>query len=111
MGKKKNKKNKKTKVRPPLKYKYKDVVQLAQSIIAVNPYMKNRTSSELTESIINAVECAYNSDSTYVSTGGWIAIFDEWEDFTYVEFYIQSNMVYDRIFLPKINISSDKNME
>lgn len=82
----------------PLKYEMADVVNLARTIVTVNPAMKDRTVDAMAESIINTIHRAYDGGKWFVSTAGYIAIFDPWEEVTFVELYVQSDMVYNRLY-------------
>jgi hypothetical protein len=100
MGKKnkKEKKEKKLRVRPPLKYNISDVTKLAKTIITINPYMKDRTVDQMVYSIMDTINRAFNEGSWFVSTAGYFCYFDEWDENTFVEFYVKNDMVHDKLF-------------
>ena len=95
--KKKKNKEKKVRVRPPLSYEMKGIVKLAKTIITVNPYMSHRTVDEMTLSIIDTITRAFNEGSWFTSTAGYFCLFDEWEENTFPEFYVESYMVHDKL--------------
>ena len=59
-----------------LRYEIKDVIELAETVITINPYMKDKSIAEMTESILQSVKRAFNVVSWGVSTAGWFAYFD-----------------------------------
>ena len=94
MGKKKELKSKNRELR----YEIKDVIELAETVITINPYMKDKSIAEMTESILQSVKRAFNVGSWGVSTAGWFAYFDEWEEVVFVDFYLKSSMVHNKLF-------------
>ncbi|AEC53174.1 hypothetical protein SCRM01_228 [Synechococcus phage S-CRM01] len=93
---KKDKKNKtkKVRVRPPLSYNMEEVMETARTVITINPHMRDRTAKHMAESIISSVNRAFAENSWFVSTAGWFCLFDEWEENTFVEFYVQVDMTH-----------------
>jgi hypothetical protein len=95
--KKKNKKDKKVRVRPPLSYEMNDIVNLARTIITVNPYMKNRSLDGMTDSIMDTITRAFNEGAWWTSTAGYFCYFDEWDENTFVEFYVCADMAHNKL--------------
>lgn len=81
-----------------LKYDIEEIVKVAKTLIKVNPYMSHKSITELSEMIVDVIKRAHYGNNVYVSTAGFTAIFDEWEEEVFVEFYIKDEMVYDAIF-------------
>lgn len=93
--KKKNKKEKKA--RPPLSYSFADIRDLARSVIAINPHMRERSSDDLAKSIERTINRAFNDGSWFVATAGWFALFDRWEENTFVDLYLSAEMVSKKL--------------
>ena len=86
--------------RPALFYKMEDIENLARTIIAVNPFMKDRTVDAMTSSILETIKRTFNENCSFVSTAGWFCLFDEWEENTFVDLYVTASMVNDKLFGP-----------
>lgn len=97
MSKDKKDKKKNKKARPPLDYSMEEVQNLARTIIAINPHMRNETVDGLSKSIIETVMRAFVAPAWFVSTAGWTALFDEWEEATFVDFTVNADMVHTKL--------------
>lgn len=95
--KKKDKKNKKNQPFPPLDYSLEEIENLARTIIAINPHMRNRTVDEMTKTIIEVVKRCHENRCWFVSTAGWTAILDVWEENTFVDFTVNADMVHSKL--------------
>ena len=98
MGKKKDKKKAMKRKKKELVYSMDAVIELATTVIAINPYVKDMTIDEMSESILQTVQRAFIEGAWCVSTTGWFAHFDEWEKVVFVDFYVQSFMTYNKLF-------------
>ena len=76
----------------------KEVVKLAKTIITINPYMKDRTVDQMTYSIMDTINRAFNEGSWFVSTAGYFCYFDEWDENTFPDFYVKDDMVHNKLF-------------
>jgi len=82
--------------RPELTYCKKDIVNLAETIISINPYMKDKCVDSMVMDIIQSITRAFQNNYSFVSTAGWFARFDEWEDITFVDLYVDADMAHKK---------------
>ena len=111
--KKKNKKGKKH--WPKLTYDFQEIHKVARAVIAINPYMAKETSYAMAKSIENTIVRAFNDRKWFVATAGWFAIFDRWEESTFVDFYVSAEMTFNKLqihglthYLPPVALRSSQ---
>lgn len=105
MSKDKKKNKKKNKPFPPLQINMKEIVEVAETVLAINPYLKGRALAELVESIIHSLKEAHARKSWFVSTAGWFAMLDVWDDNTFVDLYVSASMAHKKL------VSSDPELQ
>lgn len=103
--KKKNKKGKKP--WPKLSYDFHEIHKLARAVIAINPYMQDRSVDGMAKSIEDTIAMAKSIEDTivrafndrrwFVATAGWFAIFDRWEEATFVDLYVSAEMTFKKL--------------
>lgn len=95
---KKNKKNKKgKKVWAPLSYDFQEIHKVARAVVAINPYMGRTSSDAMAKDIEKTIVRAFNDRNWFVATAGWFAIFDRWEDNTFVDLYVSAEMTFNKL--------------
>lgn len=93
----KDKKKKKKKENAIYKIEYTNLRECVKVISKINlTAYGDRSEFEITNSICNTVlHLIKTSESSWVATGGWIAIIDEYDKGCYfVEFFVDASMVY-----------------
>jgi vacuolar-type H+-ATPase subunit E/Vma4 len=87
-----------------LNVKIDNLYETATVIQRINPYMKDRSVAQIAESMQETIwRIAKESNSSYVTTGGWTAIFDDWENGTiYADLYVDAGMAYNSLFSARL---------
>jgi hypothetical protein len=75
------------------------VEETARVILRTNPAMEKMYSLDslmghIKESVTNMVR---TTKSNFYSTGGWIAVVDEWDDTIYIDLYVGSKFAHKLI--------------